>query len=269
MIIDIYTIIGPNAAHFAEFAAMTMIHTSSPNNTLRFKYLANNTDKYPQKYWTHLGDSFYKEDASSNHSKSLNDLYNYIDPKSDISVIIDADIGVLYKGWDNVLVEELIDSNKDIIGTESGRHVGSGYHKKYNYFPNVWFMAMTTQKYLDINPDYKSIPGGVHTIDSEEKSLIFGLPKGEIYFTDTGWRLPEQFYHYGMFNYKSLTYITQSYLLSFMKNHGYNRNYNQEWTYNNKLFVTHYSQSSFDNERNHQQDTPSWKLAVCNHVFNS
>jgi len=263
--IDIFTIIGPNAVEFAEFAADTMIQTSSGHHELRFHCIQHNDHVLPQRHWVKCGTYESHIDESGNHSRLLNEIINHIPNDSDFIVIVDVDIAVLLKDWDDRFVNLL--NIYDVLGTESGRHVGSGYHKKFNYFPNCWFFMCPTHIYKHVTPDWSSIPGGVFKVETELDSIIYGLPINEVYFTDTGWNVPKQFYNKQCFNFYSLTYNMDSRLLSDMQKLGYNRDYNQEWLYGNELCVTHYSQSSFANERDHAHDTPAWMEVIKNHVY--
>ena len=182
--IDLITYIAEGSAPYAEFLKKTAKAFRSGKHTINWRFMVSgNTNVFPQGF-EYIGRTKQERISSSyNHSIAVNKSLGYI--KSEYAVIIDADIALLYRGWDDVIVNEL-DTGVSCFG----------FNRPRENFPSVFLFSfkkdLLNKVVLDFRPKVSLNEESVNRyyIDSEAEakyrhSHIKGLVK-----CDTGWKLP-------------------------------------------------------------------------------
>ena len=120
-------------------------------------------------------ESINHEHNSMRHGLALNGAVEELKEEDwwDILVVVDADICVLYKGWDEVFVREF--ENKDVFGLQSPVE----YHRSAENFPGVFMVGFTRKALNRWTPDFTP-----KLVDGQESVARVGKIK-----CDTGWKM--------------------------------------------------------------------------------
>jgi glycosyltransferase involved in cell wall biosynthesis len=242
MDIDFITYLGPNAKAYAEYLKYTAELFASGKHTIHFKCMESvGADGIPEGY-QYLGKSKDVGHNSLNHGTAVNESLKFIE--HDYVVIIDADIGIVYQDWDDIVVKEL--NENDCFG------VADGHPKKYKNYPSIYIFCFRSyildKVELDFRPEISRKRG-----ESPARKLLgeeakyFNMKPGDILKCDTGWQLPLLIRKAGFEKFKAmptvmmkskkaqLPFEDSSHKKLCMKKapHMY------EWHYNGKVFATH------------------------------
>ncbi len=185
MNIDFITFIGPNSADYADYLKHTCEIFLSGKHKINWKCIESvGAEKLPKGYScvAKAGDTGHN---SMNHATAMNLALKYIE--SEYVVFIDADMAIVYKDWDDVVVNEL-DQN-DCFG------VSYGHSKKYRNFPTVYLFAFRSsilkKAKLDFAPKLrKGIESPARYKLGSDEAKLFGMKVGSVIKCDTGWKLP-------------------------------------------------------------------------------
>lgn len=167
--IDIYTCLTKGSHHYANFMGHTLQKTASGKNQIRYFYFYDELcDSHPvnmkpvrqiippKKYI-----------SASRHGFMLNQLRKYINPDCDIVIVADCDIGILKKGWDEIVVNVLKEKRVFITPKFSGA-------------ASIYFTAFNAKDFVKRKIDFR--PG-------TKKN---GWKTDTIYH-DTGYRITEYY----------------------------------------------------------------------------
>lgn len=263
MNIDLFTFLSSNSADYAEFLKYTCEKFISRKHKINWKCIESvGTDRIPDGYKL-VNKVPNMHHNSMSHAVALNSAQNYID--SDYVIFIDADMAIVYKDWDEAIVNEL--NKYDCFG-------GSYGHKlKYRNFPTVYlfgFRSYILDKIkLDFSPKLESdkeSPFRYNITDKTEARLL-GKKIGDTIKCDTGWKIPLIIKEAG-FSSNSMPMILMTSKKSQLpfenKEHKkiclQHPSHMCEWHYKNKLFATHKQAS-----RNHPLNEglgKAWKKRV-------
>ncbi len=242
MKIDLFTFLGPNSADYAEFLKYTCDIFASGEHEISWKCIGSiGCDRVPDGYKL-VAKAEDMGQVSMNHGASLNMAQNYIE--SEYVIFIDADMAILYKNWDQVIINEL--NKYNCFGAAFGNRL-----KKYRYFPSVYLFAFKSSVLdkveLDFLPklteDKRSI---CNYILNEKDAGYFNMKSGKPIHCDTGWRIPFVIKEASLTsNAMEAVYITskevqlpfedaQQEELCMQK-----PKHMSEWHYNGKLFASH------------------------------
>ena len=257
MKIDFITFLTRYSAEYAEFLKYTCEKFLSNDHEIYWKCIESvGTDRLPDGYKcvAKAGEAGHN---SMNHAVALNLAQKYIE--HDYVVFIDADMAIVHKDWDDIIVNKL--NKYDCFG-------GSyGHGSKYANFPTVYLIAFRSyildKVKLDFSP--KLVKGkdspAKHVVNKEE-ACFFEMKAGSTIKCDTGWRLP--------LIIKGAGFSSDSMPMVFMDSENSQLPFEDikhrkicmqkpshmcEWHYNNKLFATHKQAS-----RNHPLDG-KWGMA--------
>lgn len=262
MNIDFITFITRYSAAYAEFLKYTCELFLSGRHHIDWKCIESvGADRLPSGYKC-VAKAKDLGHNSMNHAAALNLAQKYID--NEYTIFIDADMAILYKNWDDVIVNELHDY--DCFG-------GSYNHKlKYSNFPTVYLFAFSSDILNTIDLDFS--PAIVEGKDSprkyilgEDHARVFGKQTGDVIKCDTGWKIPLLVKGLG-FTSNSMPMVlmtSKNNQLPFVNERHKkicmeNPSHMCEWHYNGKLFATHKQAS-----RNHPIDGKwgkAWKKRV-------
>lgn len=184
-VIDIFTFLGSNSEDYAEYLKYTCEKFSSGDNKFNWKCIKSvGSTRIPKgfKVVAKTGDIGHN---SSNHGIAMNEALNHVETEQ--VVFIDADMAVVYKNWDKVVMNEL--NETDCFG------VAYGHSVKYKNFPTVYFFSFNSyileKAKLDFRPTIKKgSEAPLRYKINEKESTIFGIRAGGSIKCDTGWKLP-------------------------------------------------------------------------------
>ena len=244
MEIDFITFIYKDCYRYAEMLKSIAEKLQSTDNVVNWKCVESvKADRIPKGF-----EKIAKTEAcghnSYNHSIAVNKAVELATSK--YVILADADIAVLYKGWDKLIVDKL----------ESGLSCfGASYHRsapRYQNFPCIYFMAYRNDHLQNIGLDFRpkiSLPKEAVDrlpISNKKDAGYFGLKKGMYIKCDTGWEIArtiksEGFKGEGMEcvhgdSKKSLLPFRNSKQKSFCLK---KPTHMAEWHYDGKLFGTH------------------------------
>jgi glycosyltransferase involved in cell wall biosynthesis len=262
MKIDFITFITRYSSDYAEFLKYTCEKFLSGKHKISWKCIESvGAERLPQGY-NCVAKTGEVGHNSMNHAVALNLAQKYID--HDYVVFIDADMAIVHKNWDDIIVNEL--NKYDCFG-------GSYEHGlKYNNFPTVYLIAFNSyilnKVKLDFSPklrEGKESPA--KRIVNKKESKLFEMKTGSVIKCDTGWKLPLTIKGAGFSsnsmpmilmssNKSQLPFENEKHKKICMKN----PSHMCEWHYNNKLFATHKQAS-----RNHPLDGKwgrAWKRRI-------
>lgn len=241
MNIDFITFITRYSADYAEFLKHTCEKFMSGSHKINWKCIESvGAERLPNGYncVAKTGEAGHN---SMNHSLALNLAQKHVE--NDYVILIDADMAILYKDWDDIVVSEL--DKYDCFGASYG------HGSKYSDFPTVYFIAFRShildKVTLDFSPELeKGKDSPSKRILSKKEAKVFGMRTGDVIKCDTGWKLP--------LIIKSAGFTSNSMPMVLMKSSKSqlpfeNANHKKlcmkkpshmcEWHYNGKLFATH------------------------------
>ena len=185
MKIEIITFISRNSADYAEFLRNHCEKLKSGKHEIIYKCVESVDAERLPKGFKCVAKTGNANHNSLNHSLALNVAQNYIE--NDYVIFIDADVCILYKNWDQVIVNEL--NKYDVFGATYNDRI------KYKNFPNLYLFAfrkhILDKVELDFSPKLnKGIEKVCRIKLNKKEAKIFGLKEDGILKCDTGWKLP-------------------------------------------------------------------------------
>jgi len=241
MNIDFITFIGPNSADYADYLKHTCQIFLSKKHNINWKCIESVGAKKLPKGYKCVAKAPDTGHNSLNHGTAINLALKYIE--SDYVIFIDADMAIVYKDWDDVIINEL--NTNDCFG------VSYSHSKKYRNFPTVYLFAFRSyildKAQLDFRPKVKpGVDAPVRYKINKSEAKLFGMKPGSIIKCDTGWKLPLIVKGAG-FKSKSMPMVmmkSKKAQLSF-KDEKHRKlcmqkpGHMYEWHYNGKVFTTH------------------------------
>jgi hypothetical protein len=141
---------------------------------------------------------------SVTHSRCVNALFASVD--ADVAVICDFDMALVYKNWDELLVESILERDVAFFGTPYSADAALQFNlpqcsvlaRKYQGKPNCMFIGFSPRRLKSITNqlcDFASTYGDPNSIplsfiSNPVESRYFGLPVGSFLQVDTGSRIP-------------------------------------------------------------------------------
>jgi len=262
MNIDLFTFLGPNSADYAEFLKYTGEKFLSGENKINWKCVNSiGCERMPKGYEV-VGNSIDMEHVSMNHAEAINIAQKYVE--SDYVIFTDCDIAILYKNWDQLIIDEL---NKfDCFGGTFGMK------KKYENFPSVYFFSFRSYILDKIKLNfYPKLTKNKNLLAkyklNKEESRYLKMKEGTIIRCDTGWSIPFQIKEAGFtFNQmRSFNMYSKKSLMTFEdKRHKtlcmQKPKHMSEWHYKGKVFASH-RHASYGNPLNEPMGD-AWKRRV-------
>ncbi len=250
--LDIFTFITRNSADYAELLRKSCEKLKSGKMQIRYKCVESlGADRLPEG-WECIGS--VKEDLGhncSNHANAMHYAMDYLNERlyshgvASTTIFMDADMCMLYEGWDRVVFNEV--NRRSIFGTAFGDKALQ-YHK----FPNVFFFAFRKKvlekvafNFHPLLKDGKESPVR-YKIESRQEACAFQRRIGDIIKCDTGYSLPLTVYKAGIksnymprvtgFEAGTQLPFRNDIQRSFCKQ---KPDHMAEWHYKGKLFVCH------------------------------
>lgn len=246
--IDCFTVYSHKEQCYVEFLKKTADHFASGNNDLNWMCVQSceETTEVPEGFecvgkvpnWQNRGH------ASMNHSLGIHEGLKHV--KSDYGILMDADIAILYPGWDEVVLKYL-DDGYDCFGWNFGPK-----GPRYRNFPGVFFFAFNRTVLDKVQLDFSPIlqKGSdspmKETITDPVKAKYLGCKVGDVVKHDTAAMVPITMKNAGMkgFAIPRVLGSDKAHLLPFgdkttKKFCLTKKEHMCEWHYNGKLFGTH------------------------------
>lgn len=271
--IDFFTFTANKSLPFAEFLRQTGEITKSGEHNVHWKcILSNETEKIPNGFkCVGIGDS-KSSCPSMRHAISIEKALEQASNK--YVIISDADIALLYKNWDKIIVQIL----NDYSCFGSPNH--SNEHGEQD-FPNVPFFAFKKNIMKKIKLNFRPILNEQNAIKRVEagKEKIMGRGIGEFVFFETGCQLSSGFKKAGLKSkcLKSIQADSKKTILKYrnlkekiclaQKKKNQPRLYHNklfEYHYNNEIFATHFGSGSIYNLD--IEPAKSWKKRIENYL---
>jgi len=182
--IDVFTFISDGIMPYVELMKKSAHFFASKNHQIYFKAIQSGEVKEIPPRGMTIVDKVEQISTSNsyNHSIAMNKATRYI--TSDYAVFIDADVCLLYKGWDEVVIKELVSNNC------------FGLCRCKENFPSVFMFcfkrSLVDSVKLDFTPDISKNGESVkrYYIKSDEEANHRRAHIGSQVKCDTGFRLP-------------------------------------------------------------------------------
>ena len=255
MDLDVFTFITRHGADYAEYLKQTSELNLSGKHKINWKYVESlDVERKPKGFECVCKTGGRKQKNTIRHSLALKKALDYI--KSDYVLFVDMDVVILYKDWDDVIINKL--NKYDCFGGAYNLHGNSAQKRLYNNFPKINLFAfrrdILEKVDLDFSPFITINNRRCSTfILSKDDAHIFEMKKGSEFRCDTGWKLPMIFKNNGLTNYCMPCYLlhekTSKLRLLDKKHKEMNLDRNkviEEWHYNDKVFATHKKHSRTD-----------------------
>jgi len=221
---------------------------------------------------------------SVTHSRCVNALFASVE--ADVAVICDFDMALVYRNWDEFLVQRIATQEVAFFGAPYSADAGfnfrlpqlSVFARKYQGQPNCMFVAFSPRRLRSISDrlcdfactfgDPRSIP--IRFIATLEESRCFGLPVGSFQHIDTGSRIPQLISQHGL-THQTLERRVKTYAV--LKSARFPNNYPaflypEEYLHEGVPLVVHFrkgaSKSTHDGYRPSafRQDVDTWIAAL-------
>jgi len=242
MNIDFITYLGPNSKAYAEYLKYTCETFASGKHKIHWKCMESvGADGIPDGY-KYLGKAKNTNHNSLNHGTAVNQSLNYIE--HDYVVIIDVDMAVVHKNWDNIIVREL--NRNDCFG------VADPHPKKYRNYPSIYLFCFRSyildKVKLDFRPKITRKRGeSPARMALKENAKYFNMKPGQVLKCDTGWQLPLLIKKAGFNKSKAMPVVMQTSKKAqlLFENNKHKKlclrkpGHMYEWHYNKKVFATH------------------------------
>lgn len=186
--IEVFTFLTRNSADYAELLLASMERLKSNRHIIKYKCIESVGCERLPIGWECVAS--VKDDLSHNclnHANAMHEALKHA--KASTVLFVDADMCMLYDGWDNILFNEL--NKASVWGTAFGDN-----SLQYNKFPNVFFFAFKSRilKIVDLNFD-PLLKCGVESpvrykIKDRREAMAYNKNIGDIIKCDTGHFLP-------------------------------------------------------------------------------
>ncbi len=186
MLIDVVMACGPKAEEYTEFVIDNVLSTATEHE---FRFIIAEHKCNLQSLKTHpnvkqvisMPDDLSGPFSGANaHGRSVNTCMKSV--TTDLVLTMDYDITFLTKGWDVWFVNQFLDPDVGIVGTEYSDRA-RGFPKYLNY-PSIIMNMMRTKYVSEFNIDFR--PKYEPLVITSELSHIFGRKIGSTVYQDTG-----------------------------------------------------------------------------------
>lgn len=204
--IEVFCVLGRHGAEYASILKTNFLKLASGKHDLLWRCITTGEFTTTPSGFQRVEHIRNYGQGSRTHGHGLNCALNAA--REEFTLLADVDVAVLARNWDDMLVEELVNSEKNVvtIGTVYGGDKERGYLK----FPNAIFMLTKTAALKRAAPDFRPITLGHNAkrvaryrVENPESAEIYGVPIDTILKYDTGWQVPLNFKRCG---YKGLCF---------------------------------------------------------------
>ena len=236
MDIDFFTFLSRNSADYAEYLKYTAEKFKSGKHNIHYKCIESvGCERLPKGYKC-IAKTGSVGHNSSNHAVALNYAQRHIE--NDYVIFVDADIAIVHKDWDDIIVNEL--NKNDAFGGAYNDKI------KYKNFPTVYFFCFHRDKFkLDFSPEISKGGKPIKIVLGEE-AKYYNMKKGDILKCDTGYKLALLYNQLGLKSDYMPMILTNSKKRQLPFVNGNNKKISLEkpthmceFHYKGKLFATH------------------------------
>ena len=185
--IDVVIACGSGCEGYVEFMLWTIEQTA--DHPERFRYLMGiNADGIDEARLAKLGEIIDARSglgySSESHAITLDKTFAKVESR--LTLILDCDVAFLRKGWDDLFISSLNDTNA-IVGTAYDKdYAKKGTPQKYIDWPNAIACMFETEKIRAL--DLSFAPDSTIILD-DTNALHYGLKPGDTVRRDTGCQL--------------------------------------------------------------------------------
>lgn len=265
--IDFLTFIIPDSNYFANFLRKTGELTKSGKHKINWKcVLSNSASIIPDNFECITYNNNKSSNPSIRHAAAIHEGIKK--SKSDYIIIADIDISLMYKNWDDIIIH-ILDSGYSCFGTPNS---SNSYGE--TDFPNVPFFCFKKEIIKKINLNFYPI------INKDNKKLkvvkpyknkkLTGRGIANFVFFDTGCQLSTEFKKHKLkskclkigkmtstkskfLNNTDKNFKQKMHLTVLKNNEKFLQKQSQttyhkfvEYSYNDRLFLTHFGGCRFD-----------------------
>ena len=269
MSIDVFTFIVGGSADYAQYLKHTATRTMSGKHKINWRCVESlDVTKLPKGFECVGKSGGGPEDHSSmKHAFAIEEALKHIE--AEYVLLVDADVAILYKGWDDVLVEKL--NEYDCFGG------GHAYRKKckisksrYQGFPKTNFFSFRSDILKRVKLNFRPFNNDKFSGTTDEKtSKIFGIKNGSPITYDIGWRLPLIFYNNKLTSYTMPCYYQESEKIKLPyidEEHEFfckkKPRTMEEWHYEGELFAAHKKLARYQSHNLNEKLGLAWKKRV-------
>jgi hypothetical protein len=242
MELDLFTFITRNGADYAEYLKYTCEKNLSGQHKINWKYVESLDLKRPPSGYTCVGKSYGDgEHSSMKHAIAIEKALECIE--SDYVLFVDCDVAVLYKGWDNVIINEL--NKNDCFGGATSESKNKFDISRYKKFPKINFFSFRSDVLDKVELNFRPFREGVFKEKIPPKYSKYLNIKNEYDISyDIGWRLPIIFKRNNLKYSYMPCYLWESKesILPHMTDEKIKLKKNkrsEEWHYKGQLFAAH------------------------------
>jgi hypothetical protein len=184
--IDIVCVLEDNAIDYFKFMKYTCELLKSGNHTINYICVGLNSDLKELQETTIKYDKEVDVYPSMYHANAIHSSFEHI--KSEYTIFIDADVALLQKNWDVVVVNLL------------HKFSCTGFQYRFSNFPGIIMFACKKDaiKTIDFHPTLNNRnTRSKYKIQNIDEANVFGVKIGTKIPCDSGWKLPLTF------NYKN------------------------------------------------------------------
>lgn len=196
MIINIHATVSSNSLGYYRYMRANYKALTSAANELRFFVYC--LDERSASRLRGDGSIFHLEPlafgrGSGGHARAIEKaIENCV--KEQINIIADTDVVIFEQGWDNRLVDVMIERKLyGIVGTRlediGGFSTGETQYQQYKKKPSTTWMALSPDydfSGLQVRPDKDN----VIEVKDQALAVLYNLPIGYFVVKDTGWQIP-------------------------------------------------------------------------------
>lgn len=194
--IDVVVTCGTNSEAYTRFLIETAVETASNPDAFHFKLGLNDDTVDPAKLkaLTDLArvDVFDCRNSlpygSMSHGTSLNSLFEHV--TAPLTLICDADIAFLSRGWDDMLRERISGDCVAVGASYRADYSARNGFEKFQGHPNIYGTLVRSDVVRECGVDFRpASPSGVVVEVDASTAALCGLPVGMRWFKDTGYEL--------------------------------------------------------------------------------
>jgi hypothetical protein len=235
MKIEIFTCISRGSSPYALLLKKSLETFKSKKHNLIYKFIESNNNGIVPTGWDMMCSLKDSGHNSLNHGIALNQIKNYVETDTDIIIIMDADIVVLYPDWDDIIAQLLC------------QYLFVSWPRARTKYAGIFLFACSNNELfnkIDFTPKVELPKESVcrYTL-SKEESGYYNNKTGHIVKCDTGWRIPLVYGNMG-YNMEYVSSVDSKAKMPFPSIKARDicsekPEHMAEWHYNNALFGTH------------------------------
>jgi hypothetical protein len=241
---DVFTTVHSRSYEICELLGRSLLKFNLESN-INLKCITD-VDENPPVGWVKIGEV----DGPIDGRNSAGIVIGMNNIESDYAIFCHSDTVMLYRNWDNVIID-LLERYK-MVGVPQF----NGLWMKY---PSFIFCCAKSEDWIrmKISPySRRNISSSIFQVATEEECGILGVQNGSTIKWDGGWEIPFKLNKFG-YNYHVFTATISDLFFT-------DKRKTTEWAHNDSLFLAH-----FQAVRNRRRITEDWTKKVKSFLNNT